>query len=367
MVAPGQPAIALTERQQMVLRAIVAAYAADAVPASSATVSHLLPLALSSASIRNTMAELASLDLIEKPHASAGRVPTERGLRQFLDHLLAPTDLNEYERKELETSFADAPEDSVMELASQLLSERTLQLGFALTPRIERIVLRHVSLVRVTRDRILVVLVPNTGPTQQRVIDEAGVDDQAELDRMAVELNQRISGHTLPEVRALLEAELRALRDEARGLQSRSLRLGLRALGQAFQSVADLVITSRLAVLSQPEFNDPDRIRGILAAVETNERLIEILCQLLDGAEEAVSVSLGEDLIEPGLRQCAMVAVPYGGGALQSEAGAEESHEPLGVIGVIGPNRMNYGRIIPLVSYCSRLVSRKLGADHPRN
>jgi heat-inducible transcriptional repressor len=362
LAATAHTSVALSDRQRMVLRAVVTAYVADAAPASSATVSHLLPVALSSASIRNTMSELASLGLIEKPHASAGRIPTDRGLRQFLDHCLAPTDLNDYERRTLESSFDAAPDDAVMELASQLLSERTHQLGFALAPRIERIVLRHVSLVRVARDRILVVLVPQFGPTQQRVVDEAGGDDQAELDQMAAALNERISGRTLVEVRAVLETELGALRSEARGMVPRSLRLGLRALGQAFQSVSDLVITSRVALLSQPEFNDPDRIRGIFAAVETQERLIEILAQLLEGPEEAISVALGEDLAEPGLRECALVAVPYAVRTGQSESGAHESSDVLGMVGVLGPTRMDYGRIIPLVSYCSRLVSRKLGS-----
>lgn len=353
----------------MVLRAVVAAYVANAAPASSATVSHLLAVPLSSASIRNTMAELANLGLIEKPHASAGRIPTENGLREFLGDL-DPADLNEYERRALQSSFDEAPDDGIMQVASQLLSERTHQLGFALAPRIERIVLRHVSLVRVARDRILVVLVPQIGPTQQRVVDESGADDQAELDQMAAALNERISGRTLHEVRAQLEVELSALQSQTRGLLPRTLALGLRALGQAFQSVTDLVITSRLAILSQPEFNDPERIRGIFAAVETQERLIEILSQLLEGPEEVVRVALGEDLAEPGLRECALVAVPYGvrlgGGAVagrggHADAGAHESRDVLGMVGVLGPTRMDYGRIIPLVSYCSRLVSRKLG------
>jgi heat-inducible transcriptional repressor len=359
----------LTKRQQMVLRAVVAAYVAEATPTSSRMVSHLLPVPLSSASIRNTMAELAGLGLIAKPHASAGRIPTERGLRQFVDQLLETGDLPAYDRRSLQTSFADAPPNGIMELVSQLLSERTHQLGFALTPRIERMRLRHVSLVRVATDRVLVVLVPQAGPTQQRIIEEPGNGDQAVLDRMATNLNERVLGHTLAELRRVLTRELSELRSEARSLLARSLALGLRVASRADAGDSDLVITSRLAVLSQPEFKDPERIRSIFAAVETNEWLIAVVDRLLDAQPEEVSVALGADLEESGLRDCALVAIPYGGTGL-SDAGAEESQKPalagpgeaLGVLGVIGPSRMDYARIIPLVSYCSQLVTEKLNA-----
>jgi heat-inducible transcriptional repressor len=360
-------AVELSERQKLVLRAVVAAYVADVAPVSSATVSHLLPIALSSASIRNTMSELEAVGLIEKPHASAGRVPTELGLRCFLDQLLDPPTLAAYERRSLETSFELADHGSLMETTSQLLSERTQQLGFALTPRIEHMTLRHVSLVRVAVDKVLVVLVPQAGPSQQCVIDEPGTDDQARVDQMAAALNERAVGRTLFELRSVLEDELRELRSEARDLLSRGLSLGLRLLALVGRSAGDLVITSRSALLNQPELNDPEQIRGIFAAVETNEQLISVLARVLEGDGDVVSISLGEELAEPGLRRCAMVAIPYGGaGHFARDADEVDTRSSvtsagaLGVLGVIGPNRMDYSRIIPLVSYCSRLVTEKL-------
>ncbi len=360
---------ALGERQRMVLRAIVAAYVAEAEPASSTTVKHLLPVALSSASIRNTMAELAGMGLIEKPHASAGRVPTECGLREFVDRLLDTSELAEYERRSLQSHFENVDGDSVMRLASQLLSEHTHQLGFAMVPRLERITLRHVSLVRVARDKVLVVLIPQAGPAHQQVIDEPGHGDQVELDQMAADLNERVMGRTLIELREVLAFELDELRRRANQLMARTVSLGLRVVAIAGeQAEADLVIASHRALLSQPEFNDPDRIRALFSAVETNERLLEVLTRVLEGQVDSVSVSLGEELAEPGLRECALVAVPYGFGVGPSRRMAEERAEasrpdsstPLGVLGVIGPSRMDYARVIPLVSYCSKLVTEKL-------
>ena len=337
----------------------------EAAPASSATVSHLLPVALSSASIRNTMADLAALGLIEKPHASAGRVPTQTGLRLFVEQLLSPRRLPDFDRRSLSSECEEVTGESVTRWVSQQLSERTRQLGFVVAPRIERVPMRHVSFVRVARDKLLAVLVPEAGSIQQRVIEDRGSGDQRELDAVAARLNERLAGRTLGEMRALLESELRDLRSEARSVYSRAADLGLRAFAVVASEEADLVITTRSALLSQPEFNDPDRTRAIFEAVETNQRLVDVIGRVLEHEGDGVSVSLGEELEELGLRDCAMVAVSYGQGARTASstdprAGGAAEDRALGVLGVIGPNRMDYGRVIPLVSYCSRLVTRKL-------
>ena len=205
--SPAGDASVLSERQAMVLRAVVAAYVADANPASSTTVSHLLPVPLSTASIRNTMAELAALDLLEKPHASAGRGPTEGGLRIFLDHLLEAHSLSAYDQRALADEI-DHVEGDMMPGLATLLSLRTHQLGFALRPRLDRLTLRHLSLVRVAENKLLVVVVPKVGATRQRVVEDVGRDDQVELDQMAAALNTRVAGRTLPEAHRMLEREL---------------------------------------------------------------------------------------------------------------------------------------------------------------
>lgn len=354
----------LGERQRMVLRAVVTAYVAEAAPASSATVSHLLPVALSSASIRNTMADLAALGLIEKPHASAGRVPTQTGLRLFVEQLLNPRQLPDFDQRSLTSECEEVTGEDVARWVSQQLSERTHQLGFVVAPRIERVPMRHVSFVRVARDKLLAVLVPEAGSIQQRVIDDPGLGDQGELDAVAARLNERLAGRTLGEMRTLLERELRELRSEARSVYVRAANLGLRAFAVVASEEADLVITTRSALLSQPEFNDPDRTRAIFEAVETNQRLVDVIGRVLEEEGDGVSVSLGEELEELGLRDCAMVAVSYGQGVRSESSpepgvGAAQEDRALGVLGVIGPNRMDYGRVIPLVSYCSRLVTQK--------
>lgn len=338
---------ALSERQATVLRAVVASYVGEAAPVGSKTLSHLLPMSLSSASIRNTLVELTELGLIEKRHASAGRVPSETGLRRFVDELLAPGDVAPSQRRELAYRFDDAQGDGVVSIASELLSRHTRQLGFVVPPRLDRMVLRGVSLVRLSSERLLVVLVAETGAAHHRVVEDVYGLSQPELDQIAALLRERVAGLTLLETRERIIAEARALRHEANELLVRALDLGTRAL--AGDAAADLVIETRLALLDQPEFNDPQRLKELFQAIETKERLLDVLDELL--GSDGVSVGIGGELEDPALQGCAVVATHYGEGS---------AGEPLGVLGVIGPSRMDFGRVIPLVDYLSELVTGKL-------
>ncbi len=341
--------LALTPRQRSVLRAVVMAYLGDAAPIGSATIAQLLPVNLSPATIRSTLAELGALGLVKQPHVSAGRVPSERGLRLFVDELQNCDVLPAYEMRTIASRIAEADGEGAMHVASQILSERTRQLGFVVAPRLDRVVLRHVSLVRLSSDRLLVVLISQMGAAHRRVIADDGSGDQVELDRIAAGLLERVAGRTLAEVHARLTLEAKAARRHAGHLLSRMVELGLRALASPDLADADVVIESRLALLAQPEFHDPRRIRDVLVAVETKERLLELLAKTLDG--DGVSVAFGEELDEPSLHDCALVASHYGGPGT-----------PLGMLGVIGPSRMNYARVIPLVRYLSEVITGKLCA-----
>ncbi len=338
----------LSERQAAVLRAAVMAYLGEGVPIGSRTVSHLLPIPLSSASIRSTMTQLAGLGLVEKPHASSGRVPTELGLRVFVDELLEPGDLGAYEKRAIAWSVDAAEVGEVASVASQLLSERTHMLGFAVAPRVDRTPLRHVSLVRLSRERLLAVLVSESGAARHIVVEDAGEPAQAELDRMAALLRERVAGRTLREVRELLAREARELRHEADRLLARAVALGARVLARSSPEPADLVIAKRLELLDQPEFQDPRRVREFFEALEDKERLLEVIDRLL--AQGGLRVGFGEEADEPALHRCALVATTYGGDA------------PVGALGVIGPSRMDFGRAIAVVGYLSDVMTERLGA-----
>ncbi len=337
---------ALSPRQTEVLRAMVGSWVGHAQPVASETIAQLLPVACSPATVRNTLAELAELGLVTKPHASAGRFPTESGLRFFVRHLLGPRRLGSDEMRELAARVEDADPQEMLRSASRLLSERTRQLGFVVVSRLAEVELRHVSLVRLSTSRVLAVLVTRDGLALRRVLEEQGSHDQAELDRMAAMLSETLSGGTLREARAHLERESRALRSEANRLRERALRLAREALQQS-EGERDLVIATHLAVLDQPEFQDPERLRELFRAIDARERLIAVVDEVLD--PEGVTVRLGDEV--PGvLRHCALVAAPWG------VAGSACA------LGVIGPNRMDYARAIALVDYLSQLVTERLGA-----
>jgi heat-inducible transcriptional repressor len=337
----------LSERQVLVLRAIVASYVGDAAPVGSRSISHVLPVALSAASIRNTMAELAELGFIEKPHASAGRVPTARGLRCFVDHLV-PRDLGDFERRDLAGSVAGLGPDAVIEKTSKLLSERTRQLGFVVAPREAGLVLRHVALVRLSTSRVLAVLVSQTGSALRRVLEDEESGDQAELDRLAVALNEHVAGRTLAQVRDALAREVGALRSRAQTLLERAMLLGWRALEASDErDPGDLVIATRLAMLDQPEFQDPTRVKQLFGAIEAKASLLRVLEKMIDA--QNVRVVFGEELDEPELDRLALVAAPYGA-----------TDSPLGVLGVIGPRRMDYPRVVALVRCLGTLVTERL-------
>jgi heat-inducible transcriptional repressor len=333
----------LTQRQAQVLQALVGAYVGYAAPVGSATLAGLLPVRLSPASVRNTLGELHELGLLDQPHRSAGRVPTELGLRVFVDQLLAPRELGPFEKRHLADELSG---DGVVEAAPRVLSERTRQLGFVLAPRLDDVVLRNVSFVRVSSERVLAVLVTEGGRVVRRMLEEPGRSDQSQLDRMAAALRERVTGRTLRAVRDQLLAEAAALRSQADLLLERVLRVVPEA---APGDAADLVLGTRLALLDQPEFRDPEGLRSLLAALEERERLVDWVGRMLE--ERGICVAFGRDLGEPSFARLAVVAAKVGG-----RGGAS------GSVGVIGPSRMDYARVIPLVGWVSQRLTEVLDA-----
>ena len=355
----------LSERQGMVLRALVAAYVGQAQPVASQVLADLIPTRISSASVRNTLAELQDAGLVAKSHASSGRIPTERGLSLFISHLLDVPDLGPHHQRMLDRALDGVDAAHTPRQTSQILSDHTRQLGFVVAPRVERLRLRSVHLVPVASDRVLAVLVAESGAVIQRILAQSEPLGQRELERVSALLAERVAGRTLLGLRRVLESEQSRLRHQADDLMRQAWMLGLAACRDEVGD-DDLVIASRLALFDQPEFSNPERIRGLFSALETNEQLLMLLRQIgqtdRNGTQVDLSISLGAELGEPSLRDCALIAVPYGLNATGGVVETSEDDEALGVLGVIGPQRMDYAKVIPLVSYCSELMTRKLQA-----
>jgi heat-inducible transcriptional repressor len=338
---------ALPARLRRVLVAILEAYVESAQPVASKLVVRRAKLGLSSATVRAQMAELTELGLLAQPHTSAGRVPTDRAFRLYVDGLLAelPRAALRPASAGVDRALADTAGDAeeLLRRATRLLSDATGQLGFVLAAPPESLRLRHVSFVRLSSERVLALLVSEHGVVQTRVFQESE-SDRRMLERISARLTEFVAGLTLAEARTRLAEAIEEARARRDALWRRVVVLGHAGLAAATE--AEFYVGDTGVLLVQPEFSDLERLREVLAVLTEKERMMGLLDKLLRA--RALQVAIGTELDVPEIRECAVITAPLGASA------------PLGGLGVIGPVRMRYDRVIPLVRELSGLVSHYL-------
>lgn len=333
-------ALELDPRLASVLVRVVEAYVGTAEPVSSRALTRQLPV--SAATIRSAMARLGELGLLAKPHTSAGRVPTEDAFRLYVQRLMREAPWPRAERTRAEGELAETSGgDPLLQRAADLLSAVTGQLGFAVSPPPERARLRRIQFVRLASERVLALLVQERGGVQTRVIEESEAD-QRTLDEISARLSELVAGLTLAEARARLEGAIERERERS-AVWRKALALG--AEGLRGDVAGELYVADADYLLAQPEFNDVRRVRELLAALAEKERMLRLVDKLLRA--DAVGVAIGAELEEPAMGDCALVAAPLGSPAA-------------GGVGVIGPVRMSYARVIPVVRRVSELVCEYL-------
>ena len=340
----------LDVRSAAVLREIVEQYVETGEPVGSRTLSRRLPMNLSPATIRNVMADLTDAGLLFAPHTSAGRLPTEQGLRLFVDGLLHFGELTEDERESISATLATAGrslEDTLAE-ASTMLSGLSAAAGLVLAPKSEGS-LRHIEFVPLGSGRALVVLVAGDGHVENRVIEiPPGVPPSA-LQQASNYLNARLSGRPLQELRELVAEEMAANRTELDALSAQVVAAGL-ATWTGEGRGGSLFVRGQARLLA-----DVTQIESLAAIQSLFERLEaqETMLRLLELAEQSdgVRIFIGADSGLFGTSGVSMVVAPARG----------EGGRIVGAIGVIGPTRINYGRIIPVVDYTARVIGRLLG------
>ncbi len=347
-MAQGQAS--LTERQRGVLRAVIHDYIHSAEPVGSRSVSRRYAFHLGPASIRNVMADLEELGYLAQPHTSAGRVPTDMGYRFYVDALMDPTRLTPEEEGLIESRFSPArgQVEGLMRETSQVLGSLSRCAGVVLGPRFDQLQVKRLEFVNLAPDRVLLILVSTSGVVHHKVVTVDEVLSQEELNRVARYLNDLLHGLTLREVRQVLlarMAEEKALYDT---LLRRALDLGRKTVeGEPF---AEVYIGGTSHIMEQPEFADGEKMRAIFAAFEEKSRLVKILDRCLEDA--GLTVIIGRELEDVGLEELSLVASPFfQGGVL------------LGAVAVLGPTRMPYDKVVSLVGYTARLVSRLLTAE----
>lgn len=341
----------LNERSREIFRQVVESYLATGEPVGSRNLSRLITLPLSPASVRNVMADLEQLGLIYAPHTSAGRLPTELGLRFFVDALMEIGDLPDADRRDMEARVAATGKsvDAVLNEASGMLSGLTRAAGVVLSAK-ANIRLKHIEFVRLEPERALVVLVAEDGQVENRILSVPAGLPTSSLTEAANFLNARIRGRTLAEARAELERALDASRAELDQLTQKIIAAGLASWSGGETDDRKLIVRGHANLLDDLHaLEDLERVRLLFDDLETKRGVAD----LLGRAEQAegVRIFIGSENKLFSLSGSSTIVAPYRDG----------QGRIVGVIGVIGPTRLNYSRIIPMVDYTARLVSRLLG------
>jgi heat-inducible transcriptional repressor len=330
----------------------VESYLATGEPVGSRNISRLIPMTLSPASVRNVMSDLEQLGLIYAPHTSAGRRPTELGLRFFVDALMEIGDVSEADRRSIEAQVAAAGQaksvEAVLTEASVLLSGLTRSAGVVLAAK-TNLRLKHIEFVRLEPERALVVLVAEDGQVENRVVNvPRGLPTSALIEGTNF-LNARIRGRTLAEAKTELEGALEAGRAELDQLTQKIISAGLASWSGGESEERKLIVRGHANLLDDLNaLEDLERVRLLFDELETKRGVVDLLgrAELADG----VRLFIGSENKLFSLSGSSTIIAPYRDGAGRI----------VGVIGVIGPTRLNYARIIPMVDYTSKVVSKVL-------
>ena len=335
----------LDKRAQLLLKTLIERYIAEGEPIGSRTLSKYSGLDLSPATIRNVMSDLEELGLIASPHTSAGRVPTPLGYRFFVDTLLVIKQIQEGELQQLEGQLHPDNPQRVILNASQLLSQLTQFAGVVMTPRRRAITFRHIEFLKLSEKRILLIVVTPEGDVQNRILFTERDYAAGELVEAANFINQNYSGQSFEDVRTRLHGELREIRQDMMQLMSAAVEAGSQALAQEGEPY---VLSGERNLLGTRDLSsDMTRLKQLLELFERRTSLLQILDVSLRG--EGVQIFIGGESGFSAPDDVSVVTSPY-----------KVDGEVVGTVGVIGPTRMAYDRVIPIVDVTAKLLSSAL-------
>lgn len=340
----------LNDRSREIFRQIVDVYLETGEPIGSRTLSKRLSQSLSPATIRNVMADLEDAGLLFAPHTSAGRLPTEAGLRLFVDGLLGVGNMNDDERRTISQQCAgsDTNIEGLLERATETLSGLTRCAGLVMAPKSEQ-PLKHIELVSLSPGRALVVMVTENGMVENRIIETPPGLPPSALVEASNFLSARLVGRTLGEARTDILDELEAHAAALNELTSKLVESGL-AVWAGGERGGSLIVRGQAHLLEDVQaISELEHIRSLFAALETKEMLANLL-SIVDRAD-GVQIFIGSGNTLFNMTGCSMIVSPYRDGR----------ERIIGAVGVIGPTRMNYARIIPMVDYTANLVGRLIG------
>jgi heat-inducible transcriptional repressor len=342
----------LNERAQVLLRALVESYIRDGQPVGSRALSRDSGLNLSSATIRNAMADLEELGFVASPHTSAGRVPTDKGYRFFVDTLLRLQPLESSAvteiRRQLDSS-QDSSSKALVAAASQLLSSVTRLAGVVTLPSTQRASITQIEFVGLSENRVLAVLVLNDREVQNRIVQLERRYSPDELKRAANFLNEQFRGRTLPQVRQEILRELRETREHMNQIMLDAITVAQQVFDAGSEEALEYVIAGETNLMGVAELSSVERLRRLFEAFNEKRDFLHLLDQSLRA--QGVQIFIGHESGYQILDDCSVVTAPYSHG-----------DRVVGVLGVIGPTRMAYERVIPIVDVTAKLLGAALNS-----
>ncbi len=347
----NSPSKQLSERAQHLFKCLVERYIDDGQPVGSRTLARDASLDLSSATVRNVMADLEDLGLVKSPHTSAGRIPTVQGYRLFVDAMMTVRTLNAEEVQRI-SSDIEAEEEikKILQQTSRTLSQVTKLAGVVMLPRSGHQSLRQVEFLSLSDNRVLVILVLNNREVQNRIIQTEREYSQSELQQAANYLSSAFAGKDLAAVRRDLLAELSTTKDEMNRMMQAAIEMAEKALGDSTLE-DDYVLAGQTNLMEFNELSDIEKLRQLFEAFNQKRDILQLLEHSINA--EGVQVFIGEETGYEVLDDCSIVTSAY-----------ESDGEVLGVLGVIGPTRMSYDRVVPIVDLTAKILGTTLKSLH---
>ncbi len=337
----------LDSRAREVLREIIVQHVATGEAISSRSLAKSGRFHLSPASLRNVMADLEDHGYLQQPHTSAGRIPTDRGYRFFIDHLMRSRVLTSRQRETIDEGVQNANEiDEVLQSTSRLLSDLSDQVGVVFMPTLLQFAIRSMDFVLVAENKIMCIIVGTNGVVVNKVVESRRAFAREELEKISRYITVEFNGMTLDAIRRRLihiAEQERAQHDE---ILQKTIALGIVAVNDVAPVEHELYVEGATSMLMKPEYADAASMRKTMLALQEREKLVELLNSCL--TEDALQIIIGSETDFTQVHNFSIVARRYG------------SHAPLGMVGIIGPMRMEYARMAPLVDYLSRALSRKI-------
>ena len=334
----------LNDREKTILRSVIYTFIQTAAPVGSRYISKRHSLGLSAATVRNVMSDLEELGYIDHPHTSAGRVPTDKGYRFYVDSLIELEKLSRGEQNAIQSQLQTVPDpEDVLRETSRLISTISHQLGIVSAPKLSSGILEKIELVSLSSTRIMIIISIQSGFVKTMMMEVQAEISRSKLEDVARLLNERLSGITLEQIRRTFPARVQDLQREETGL----IRLFVDSVDKLFDDSRGhekVHIGATTSLLSQPEFENADKFRSVIELLENEDIIVHVL-EEAGWRDGAIAITIGSESGDEKLKDFSLITAPYTIGGTR------------GTVGVIGSKRMDYQKVIPIVDYVAKTIS----------